>query len=136
VGGCEYGHRFRPFKRSRDLYCRECGALRLSRSSPSMPGLQTLRPMDVSEREVPGSSDPYLDAARGIVESTQFEREVDLRLDAAGAFGPIRDRLRAEALLIGPGLEMDQFAAYAKDNVDAMPVEAPMEDLIDEFGGE
>jgi len=92
--------------------------------------------LDVPELEVPGTSDPYLAAARGIVENTKFEREVDLRLDAAGAFGPIRDRLRAEALLIGPGLDMDQFAAYAKDNVDAMPVEAPMEDLIDEFGGE
>lgn len=82
------------------------------------------------------ASDPYLDAAKGIVEAKVFEREVERILDQAGAVGPIRDRLKFEAMQFGSTLDLDAFAKYAYENVEALPVEMPMEDVIGEFGGE
>ncbi len=84
----------------------------------------------------PQESDPYLAQAQGIVAQTQFEREVDRILDEAGAIGPIRDRLRYEATSFGPTLDLIIFAKYAAENVEALHVEEPMEDVLREFGAE
>jgi len=91
---------------------------------------------DLPEPALLQGADPYLDAAKGIVAQTQFEREVERILDQAGAFGPIRDRLKYEAMQFGSTLDLATFAKYASENVEAIPVEQPMEDVIAEFGGE
>jgi len=137
---CEQGeHRFKPFKRSRDLFCSACGLLRERRDSERSAG-RLLVPIDTERNDQRQPSDeerdPYRDEAKRILEQATFEKVIDRILDEAGAIGPIRDRLRYEATSFGPTLDLDKFAAYANETVERIQVETPMEDLLNDFGGE
>jgi len=138
---CEQGeHRFKPFKRSRDLFCSACG---ITRTTSGRHSLEYAVRSPQNDNAHAGASelhseerDPYRDEAKRILEQATFEKVIDRILDEAGAIGPIRDRLRYEATSFGTTLDLDKFASYANETVERIQVETPMEDLLNDFGGE
>jgi len=112
---CEYGHDFKPFPRSRDLYCSACGA-QPGRAAAAAP-TQLLEKLASSVELPPSieSLDPDRDAALSIMNAAaqskkdEFELQVvnlinryDLPEEAAHRFFQM-------AVDFGPGLDMEYF---------------------------
>lgn len=125
---CEPGqHGFKPFPRSRVLYCGFCGETRGAARGPeaATPADEARALAEVArlvgdrgtQQPLPFAPphDPNADAAHEILAQRAHEQRVDAILMEANLPGEIAQPLRAQALEFGPQLDLDEFRRYAME---------------------
>jgi hypothetical protein len=133
---CEPGtHDYRPFARSRDLFCRYCG------DQPNRVVIRQRLPAESDEvepqqPELPlQAPDPDSAAARAIIERARearraqaqqaqsFEEQVTAIVAQAGLDGGLSGELIATAIDFGEELDLDKFAELVASHRPAPPAE-------------
>lgn len=131
---CEPGqHDFRPYPRSRDLYCRFCGEPRAFAREAAAPreeqraeteALRRIEQLVAGDAPAAGTQqilpgiDPDAAAAHDIVEqrrTARFEAAVDAVLLEAQLDPATAAELRREALEFGPSLDLNDFRRIAME---------------------